>query len=170
MKKSNTTRINESYEGYDIDIDNYFNDQYPDQVDSNGDFDWYDFISTSTWKDADRCIAELVDVWLQKHPSKHPVDVWNSLFKSGDYTATDFATSLDNLCIAEGGEQYLPSVMFTAVENGYYEPETEHYTKREMKEYKEYGESESFMERCEEDYPDVAHVTVNGENCLFFLE
>lgn len=148
-------------------VDNFFNDQYPDYVDENGNFNWRGFY----WHDyqkGNEMLNQVLDKWLQLNPSQQPQGVWD-IVRSGDMGFDGLAWQVGRVTDEDEDDCYIPSLLFSCIEHGSYEPETDYYNSHELEEYEKYGESESFMDRCGEEMPEALYATIDGEDCLFFM-
>lgn len=148
-------------------VGNFFNDQYPDYVDANGNFNWYSFYNDD-YEKANKMLSQVLDKWLQLNPSKQPQGVWDIVRKE-DTGFDALAWCAGRVTDEDEDDCYIPSLIFSCIENGSYDEESEYWDDEEWEEYNEYGESESFMDRCGEEYPDALWIEVDGESCLFFM-
>lgn len=149
-------------------VDNFFNDQYPDYVDENGNFNWLGYYRYD-YQGANEMLNQVLDKWLQLNPSRQPQDVW-SVVRNSDEVGMDRLAWCAGRAVDEYEyDCYIPSLIFSCIEHGSYEPETDYYNSHEMMEYEKYGESESFMDRCGEEMPEALYATIDGEECLFFM-
>jgi hypothetical protein len=159
-----TRRVNESF---NPEIDDYFNSQHPSYIDYNGNFDWKGFSQREPQTAMDY-LKQLLDIWLQSNTSKQIRDVWDSILFTG-LELEDIAFYVERSGVSEE-DSYKPSVIFSCINNGYYKPVKSLYNDSEWDEYGKYGESESFMDRYDADYPNGIWVdNIDGEECLFFM-
>lgn len=148
-------------------VDNFFNDQYPDYVDENGNFNWHSFYNDD-YEKANKMLSEVLNKWLQLNPSKQPQGVWD-IVRNGDIGFDALAWCASRVTDEDEDDCYIPSLIFSCIEHGSYDEESEYWDDEEWEEYNEYGESEGFMDRCGEEYPDALWIEVDGESCLFFM-